>query len=513
MVECAIIDCKRESIEDGKCILHCKKSNYQSDKSKLNFLKNFFDELLNYIAVYLEQISPGKYPDSEALISVLFKKSNNLSLKDSFNGQDIVLDNIVFPDRNSNDSFDYIKIFDDFKGIHFVRCEFYTSSLNLLNTSVFFQNCIFNKKWLLFPHKLLTNDKNVLYQICKFKEDVITVVEDYLNKDFESSFFSDCIFEKKLYLEMLIIKNKLFINDGEDKNKLTEFHISKCTFSDNLILNNYSIKKFICSDSYLHGKFEFKYNDVDYFEINNTNFSKLVDYYKSSFIKFKIVKSIFDDFTSFEECTFGLRIEEKNPAYKAIFRYATMLSFVNFRKSIFNCGLDLEHINLKESPNFLHSGISIYNTNRETFRIIKNSFDKAGNYIEANNFYKCEMLKYKEELKRNKNYSHLVLLKLYEISSDYGQSYIRPVFLIFISSIIYCGLIYGYERNSLYSIIPQINWIIAVVSSFLNNISKHIIPITKVLKPGMEFISLCFYSIFTSLIWLIILAIKRGTKR
>ena len=57
---------------------------------------------------------------------------------------------------------------------------------------------------------------------------------------------------------------------------------------------------------------------------------------------------------------------------------------------------DLENINLKESPNFLNTKIEPKNTNRETFRITKDSFDKIGNHIEANKFFVYEMKKHKE---------------------------------------------------------------------------------------------------------------------
>jgi len=190
-----------------------------------------------------------------------------------------------------------------------------------------------------------------------------------------------------------------------------------------------------------------------------------------------------------------------------------MIHFINFRKANFISGLDLAHINLKEPPNFLSATISPYNSNRETFRIIKYSFDKVGNYIEANKFYEMEMLKLKEELKLQNKRSAYFLLRLYEITSNYGQSYIRPIILTLLFSLAYWFLIIGYEHNILYSIYQPANYILESISNVFNGISKHIMPISKVLKEGMEFISLLFYITFTSFIWLIILAIKRSTKR
>ena len=83
-----------------------------------------------------------------------------------------------------------------------------------------------------------------------------------------------------------------------------------------------------------------------------------------------------------------------------MFEYVTFLSFTNFRNTTFYSGLNLENSNLKEAPNFLNIDINPKFTNRETFRIIKNSFDKIGNNIEANKFFVFEMNKYEEELKK-----------------------------------------------------------------------------------------------------------------
>jgi hypothetical protein len=349
--------------------------------------------------------------------------------------------------------------------------------------------------------------------MCTFKESVSTVVEDYESPDLDNSIFSDSIFEKELNLENVIIKNRLFNNTEYKTLTIKKLNLFGCTFNDKFILNNYLIDELHCFDSHFIEKMEFKKNKLQFFEINNTNFSKLVDCYKTSYHKFQITKSIFYDFVNFEECEYGIITKQKDKDYAALFLYATMMSFINFRKAYFISGLDLAHINLKEPPNFLSATVSPYNSNRETFRIIKYSFDKVGNYIEANKFYEMEMLKLKEELKIQNKRSEYFLLRLYEITSNYGQSYVRPIIFTLLFSLAYWFLIIGYEHNILYSIYQPANHILETISNVFNGISKHIMPISKVLKDGMEFLSLIFYITFTSFIWLIILAIKRSTKR
>ena len=161
----------------------------------------------------------------------------------------------------------------------------------------------------------------------------------------------------------------------------------------------------------------------------------------------------------------------------------------------------------------MNANINEKYSNRETFRIIKSSFDKIHNYIEANKYFAYEMKKYKEELKGTNKTQEKLILFLNEKISNYGQSYIWPIFYMIATSIIYYLLILGYENNILYEIHPSINGALEKISSFVNNVSKNISPFSKILKAGMEFVSLVFYIIFASLIWQTLVAVKRHTRR
>jgi len=124
--------------------------------------------------------------------------------------------------------------------------------------------------------------------------------------------------------------------------------------------------------------------------------------FSSTFIQFKISKSIFNDFTGFENCIFGTSnnlIEEL-----AEFEYVTFKDILTLRNTKFLSGLNLENINLLNDANFLKIIVAFKNTPRETFRLIKHSFDKISNSIEANKFFIKEMTKYKEELKKEPLY-------------------------------------------------------------------------------------------------------------
>ncbi|KGJ97233.1 hypothetical protein, partial [Colwellia psychrerythraea] len=233
--------------------------------------------------------------------------------------------------------------------------------------------------------------------------------------------------------------------------------------------------------------------------------------YKTKFNQFNLSRSIFEDFTSFEECEFGTK-GVNGSVIK--FEFATFLSFANFRKAKFHNGLDFEQANLKESPNFLNAEINEQFTNRETFRIIKDSFDKIGNQIDANKYYSYEMRKYKEELKAAKTLSTERLVFWFnENVSKFGSSIGKPFLLMLTCAVIYYLLVLGYEGNCLYKIYEPANKYISAFMTQANIFSKGVPPYGRFLKEGMEFVTLIFHAFFLIFTWHFIVAIKRCTKR
>jgi hypothetical protein len=274
----------------------------------------------------------------------------------------------------------------------------------------------------------------------------------------------------------------------------------------------------------------------------------LFDSYGSHFQSFYIFKSIFEKFAGFERNVFS------GDDKATMFKYVTFLDFTNFRSVEFNNGLDLETTNLQEPPNFLNAKINVKNTNRETFRIIKHSFDKIGNQIEANKYFSFEMKKYKEELKAKieifkrvkrfrllknklekkkanrvipKSIENLIYIKsklkseqwnyrVYELNewiSNFGENFLKPLKLMLIGAIFYYMLVLGYEYNLLYKFDESTNNIINKFMTQVNLFAKGIPPYGKLLKEGMEFTTLIFHVFFLTCTWQFIVALKRRTKR
>ena len=123
------------------------------------------------------------------------------------------------------------------------------------------------------------------------------------------------------------------------------------------------------------------------------------------------------------------------------------------------------------------------------------------------------MKKYKEELKNTNKIQERIILFFNEKISNFGQSYVQPVFYMIVMSIFYYLLILGYENNVLYEIHPVVSKVFSMASECLNNVSKNILPFQKILKDGMEFVSLVFHIVFAVLVWQTIVAVKRHTIR
>ena len=255
---------------------------------------------------------------------------------------------------------------------------------------------------------------------------------------------------------------------------------------------------------------------VENFLCINTEMQGVFNAFESHFSYAKFERVKFYDVADFEKAEFGEADKIVIASYPvtAIFRFVTFMTASNFKKVNFYYGLDFENVDLREQPNFLKSNINPYNTNRETFRIIKYSFDSRGNTLEANRFFVQEMKAFKNELKEEGDFWDKLVYNVNDLISEFGRNYIRAIIWLIISLILYTILLYlhdWYFDNFDYFIWGKLEWIWI----FLNDIAKNFLPFSRFLesKSGFEFISLFFYIWFGILIWQIIVAVKRHTQR
>jgi len=122
MPKCNLNDeCERDVYIDDKCVLHCRKNDYQIEQHS-EILSGFYDAFLNYM------INCTDFTKKELNT---FLKTKDVSINDDEENKFIkkgliIIVWIYFP-FNSN----YLNILNLFKMIFFDSCEFYDNSLNL----------------------------------------------------------------------------------------------------------------------------------------------------------------------------------------------------------------------------------------------------------------------------------------------------------------------------------------------------------------------------------------------
>lgn len=537
--KCNVEDCSFIANYDDKCALHCKKSDYQSDNLK-GVLADFYELLVEYILIEtLPSIANDEIDNllkielngnkndvlTEKLELVQKRKSSYISqiksnddntINAALQQEIIVFQSILFPEFKSRDYFNFFNLFKKFKGIHFDLSIISFGSFNLPNIELFFQDCTFTSDWTIHSYSLLDDVvSQSVFQQCTFQRSVASASLEYSTDELKIShhLFNDCKFNKQIILLRGIYIKEIFNNSLDFVQKISNIHIENCKFEGRFKLNNAQVNVLKLQNMEFEEKVELKNNDIDQTYISNVNFKKLFDAYKSKFKIFSIKRSIFDDFTGFEKCEFGKKDDFNGKVVE--FEYVTFLNFTNFRKAIFHNGLDFEHTNLKESPNFLNANINYDNTTRETYRIIKHSFDKIGNQIEANKYFSLEMRKYKKELKEAEGRisSERLVLWFNDKVSGFGSNIFMPLFYMLLSIFLYYLAVKGYENNCLYKIYEPFNESINILVTHVNLVAKGIPPYGRFLKEGMEFVTLLFHILFLTFTWHFIVAIKRCTKR
>ena len=523
-MKCEVDGCDNQAFQDlDECALHCDKDCVHEDS--INAVLSEFNRLLNFYI--LDDILSRYIPDSEDesyINEIVTYRKNNKCLYDSiifkkkFSEYKIGFHDILFPDISL---INYTETLSVFKNIWFKKCVFYVGYFNLKFTGVFFEECVFKYDLCIKPTALFLLKTDFVFYRCIFEHKIYIDSKGKDREVFEYGLFEECNFKAIISLsnaefEREVFKFKPIPNIDTEVSEptwLSSILINNVIFHDKCKFNYIDIVNLVIKDTKFLSKLEVKESVISYFELNNSNVSEVFDSFDSRFIRFIFYKSIFTDFSGFEKVYFGLE-DNFNDLYTARFIYTTFMSFSNFRSTKFLSGLDFENSNLKEQPNFLKADISSINTNRETFRIVKKSFDDVGNQLEANKFFVEEMKAYKKELDDNGNKWDRLVYRANEEVSDFGRSYIKPSALLFLSLIIYTSLLSIHEsffENYNYLLHPWVDYL----SIQANEVAKNLLPFSKFLekKSGIEFISLLFYIWFGILIWQIIVAVKRHTQR
>lgn len=568
--------CKNDIYGNFKyCVLHCSHKDIES-KDMDDYLKKFSEIFMKYLyesILYNKFYIVGKDKNVTPVYGIdEFKYKNiidNKLLIEKLSTMDIIIKNIVFPESSDleNHMLDARTIIKYLGKVNFESCKFGHLIFNGIK-NYYHKYCTFAGDVEIYPFpQVITKDNKesieYRYVDCIFEGNV-TLTRSIFTDEIYCNMFYDCFFNENIIVNNLkfkktllkfpdilqVIENKKLIDIGFDGKKefdrikycykIKNLSITDCNFESEFKLNGISKEYYqriknagyeiennifhVCNISLIDNKFkskvEVKYRTVEKFIFNNSNVGKVFDTFQSRFIEAKFSKNIFNDFAGFEEVDFGVTGSEddkENKSFLTVFEHVTFLDFSSFRGANFRSGLDFSKTNLKDKPNFLGVYVDCKNTKRETFRIIKNSFDDAGNNIEENKFFVEEMKAYRKELKANGgSWFERFILFCNRWISNFGSSYIMPIGWLIVSILIFSEIIEWHssffnETENTYFWHSNFDYI----SIKANNFAKNFLPFSRFLtgKSGIEFVSLLFYIWFAVLIWQTIVAVKRHTQR
>lgn len=229
-------------------------------------------------------------------------------------------------------------------------------------------------------------------------------------------------------------------------NKKTSNPVIIGNYIDNLTIDNTTFKN----------NFKLHNSEIKKIEIDNTNFEKDVDFYKTKFLAADKKNVCFQSIIFRGLALFGDTIFNE----KAIFEYVTFKEESHFKNAEFKNGIDLELAIIQKEINFYGMQIkNPKNTSQETYRIIKHQFEKLGNKIEVNNYYALELMKRKQNLPKYSPNKWSLLL--HQATSNFSQWWLLSFFWILVVSFFTAFFVHNQSFGDI------INNVIALNSSYI----------------------------------------------
>ncbi len=382
----------------------------------------------------------------------------------------------------------------------------------------------------------------------------------------ESTFMGNLLFEKAIFLnktdfenvkvseteEAIFSESKFFNNSTFERCKMNS-SFAKCLFLGEANFNN---SKFIRKSDFSLAKFKKKANfkralfikiDTDKVNFNNTYFFEETDLDSLNF-KGNNIEIDFSDMYSVYPISISLSITGSGSLLFKVPSHYNLLILYNSNLSRFN---DICFDGDVENVKFLNINWGKIDgkrfckdeenrKKRDIFRQIKLALDKQENYIDARKFYALEMWAYGEELKsllqenQEENsitwkdklslYTDIAVYKFYELTSNFGLSWIKPLSFLILFAFLYMVLL---KFKFIFSVIPVLLWksgfysytLLIAPIDLLNKFARTIIPIIPGIASmqkeieGFEFITLLYYSFSAYLIYQFVMAIRRKVRR
>jgi hypothetical protein len=314
---------------------------------------------------------------------------------------------------------------------------------NIVFSSCIFSSCIFSEEQTTIENFFDSlrdhlsdegNERlgNICFENCAFGE-------LYFSESLRDYEFRNCEIEKATFEAIRANKEKPFYFKFIGTS-MRQLNVNQCSFAERFYINPQyrdepefvvQIQSLVIQDSIFGHNFKLHNCEVSKCNINNTDFEKNADFFKSKFLQTDLLafKSLnFRGLALFGECEFHSRL---------LLEYVTLEKLSHFREATFKAGLDLEKANIQSEMNFfgakeLDSEASFANTSQETYRIIKYNFSKIGNKIEENRYFALELKKRKQYLMANiwQNKLDLTVFTFHYFTSDFSRNWALSLFWI-----------------------------------------------------------------------------------
>lgn len=503
------------------CILHCEKSvpyDYAGFERFKSFFLKYLDQQWKKIGErYGRKTNALSMPDEEfeRAYNILNKELSNLlneweheklhSITKKIGVHFDIVD-VIFPSftyaNNRLTEIEYLP-----ESI-FTRCSYSIPAEAISSPYVQFKNCEFGSFFVAIEELGRCVHE---YKFIKCNFDNLSLIHSYKKNDrfsevspnIKCTLFRNCKFNE-LFFEIGTYSNftfSLFKNVG-NKTSIEFLRIERSMFPFHLNLNKQICKRISLRSSTFSKSVELSQATLNELALIDCTFEGTVNLGFNIFDSFALENTIFKNIAILEGSQF-----KKD----TLFNNVVFHESVNMRETVFEQKLDLRRSIFNRTLNCLGITIQSKSVGRETYRIIKNSFDTIGNKIEANRFYSKEMSSYRDELCKKqfdwRNWSEIVLTGLNKITSNFGQSYIYPlIWILFFAMLHFQFWKYaGTGHYSGHSLLTNIN--IFITKAFPLFGSK------GVKNEGFEFLGFLFYLVYSGLIYQFIVALKKHSKR
>lgn len=375
-------------------------------------------------------------------------------------------------------------------------------------------------------------DKEIFFSNCRFQKLNYNNLSEN-KKELKNIRFYNCKFDEINFQGIIFDKQILKYDNSNEFYKINLLKLKNCQVKSEFIFKSYNQNRKFKIDNVdiSHSIFDksFVFEDIQNcskFNMDYTEFNSVVDFTKTHFDEISLKATIFQKLVLFNEVLFKGSLNLSSTIFK---------DEVNFLGIKNKNGKNLETDNIK---------------NRETARIIKHSFEKLDNIIEANKFYALEMQKREEELSKEKNWSDLIVFKFHKISSNHSQDWLLALLWMINLTFVYTAFqfvevvdshwLYLYSFLSIGLIITSIEGLacleipkdykglFCIIFIFLNWISYSLITDDYTMcyasnnfnpfsimtgKESLSFGTLIYKAIIAFLIYQFIISIRQNTRR